>query len=122
PLGGEITIMEKGELGGEARLGGIGKKVSDAIGTITGKETRYMVLGHLQRGGAPTTFDRLLALRFGAAAVRFAEARKFGSMAAIRSTEIVAVPIEEAIGVTKAVSPNSDIIKTARSLGISFGD
>jgi len=122
PLGGEITIMEKGELGGEARLGGIGKKVSDAIGTITGKETRYMVLGHLQRGGAPTTFDRLLALRFGAAAVRFAEAGKFGSMAAVRSTDIVAVPIEEAIGEMKAVSPNSDIIKTARSLGISFGD
>ncbi|MBS1112921.1 MAG: 6-Phosphofructokinase [Nitrospirae bacterium] len=122
PHGGDITIMEKGELGGEARLGGIGRKVADAIGTVTGKETRYIVLGHLQRGGAPTTFDRLLALRFGAAAVRFAEARKFGSMAAIRSTEIVAVPIEEAIGVTKAVSPNSDIIKTARSLGISFGD
>lgn len=122
PHGGDITILEKGEPGGEVRLGGIGRKVADAIGAVTGKETRHIVLGHLQRGGAPTTFDRLLALRFGAAAVRFAEAGKFGSMAAVQSNEIVAVPIEEAIGEMKAVSANSDIIKTARSLGISFGD
>jgi ATP-dependent phosphofructokinase / diphosphate-dependent phosphofructokinase len=122
PIGGDITILEKSHLGGEVRLGGIGRKVSDIIGSLTGKETRHIVLGHLQRGGAPTTFDRLLALRFGAAAVRFAEAKKFGTMAALHSTEIVSVPIEEAIGTMKSVSPNSDIIVTARSLGISFGD
>jgi len=122
PIGGDITVLEKSHLGGEIRLGGIGRKVSDIIGSLTGKETRHIVLGHLQRGGAPTTFDRLLALRFGAAAVRFAEAKKFGTMAALHSTEIVSVPIEEAIGTMKSVSPNSDIIVTARSLGISFGD
>ncbi|HZV46689.1 MAG TPA: ATP-dependent 6-phosphofructokinase [Thermodesulfovibrionales bacterium] len=122
PIGGEITIMEKSQLGGEVRLGGIGRKVSDAIGKITGKETRHIVLGHLQRGGAPTTFDRLLALRFGSAAMRFVEAGKFGTMAALHSTEVVSVPIEEAIGQMKSVSPDSDIIITARSLGISFGD
>jgi len=122
PVGGDITILEKAHLGGEVRLGGIGRKVSDIIGSMTGKETRHIVLGHLQRGGAPTTFDRLLALRFGAAAVRFVEAGKFGTMAAVHSTEIIAVPIEEAIGETKSVSPTSDIIITARSLGISFGD
>lgn len=122
PIGGEVTIIEKAQMGGEVRLGGIGRKVADAIGRMTGKETRHIVLGHLQRGGAPTTFDRLLALRFGAAAVRFVEAGKFGMMAALRSTEVVPVPIEEAVGQMKSVPPDSDIIITARSLGISFGD
>jgi phosphofructokinase-like protein len=121
-IGGEITVIEKAGMGSEARLGGIGRKVADAIGKITGKETRHIVLGHLQRGGAPTTFDRLLALRFGAAAVRFAEAGKFGTMAALHSAEIVSVPIEEAISRMKSISPDSDIIITARSLGICFGD
>ncbi|OGW45066.1 MAG: 6-phosphofructokinase [Nitrospirae bacterium RBG_13_41_22] len=120
PVGGEITVIEKGPL--EVRLGGIGKKVAEEIRTRTGKETRDIVLGHLQRGGAPTTFDRLLSLRFGTAAVRFIEEGKFGSMAALRATEIRPVPIEEAIGQMKSVSLNSDIILTARSLGISFGD
>lgn len=116
PVGGELTVVEGN------RLGGIGKKVSEKIRKITGKETRDIVLGHLQRGGGPTTFDRLLSLRFGTAAVRFAENGKFGTMAALRSSEIIAVPIEEAIGQMKAVSLDSDIIQTARSLGISFGD
>ncbi len=122
PVGGDITILEGCNTSGEVRLGGIGKKVSEGIRRRTGKETRDIVLGHLQRGGAPTTFDRLLSLRFGAAAVRFVEAGKFGMMAALRSTEIIAVPIDEAIGQMKSVSVNSDIILTARSLGISFGD
>lgn len=122
PVGGDITIVEGGKPGGEVRLGGIGKKVSEEIRRRTGKETRDIVLGHLQRGGAPTTFDRLLSLRFGTAAVRFIEAGKFGSMAALRSTDIVAVPIEEAIGLMRSVPMDSDIILTARSLGISFGD
>lgn len=81
-----------------------------------------MVLGHLQRGGAPTTFDRLLALRFGTAAIRFIEAGKFGKMVALRSTEVCAVPIEEAIGQMKCVHLASGIMQAARSLGISFGD
>lgn len=120
PIGGEITVIEKGPL--EIRLGGIGKKVADEISKRTGKETRDIVLGHLQRGGAPTTFDRLLSLRFGTAAVRFIEAGKFGTIVALRSTTILAVPVEEAIGQMKSVSLNSDVILTARSLGISFGD
>ena len=100
----------------------IGKKVAEEIAKRTGKETRDIVLGHLQRGGAPTTFDRLLALRFGTAAVRFIESGRFGKMAALRSTEIRPVPIEEAIGQMKVVPFDSGIILTARSLGISFGD
>jgi 6-phosphofructokinase 1 len=122
PVGGDITILEKAHLGGEVRLGGIGRKVSDIIGSMTGKETRHIVLGHLQRGGAPTTFDRLLALRFGAAAVRLAEAGKFGSMVALHSSDIIEVSIEEAVREMKRISPSSDIIITARSLGICFGD
>ncbi len=122
PVGGDVTILEGPVCGGEVRLGGIGRKVSDAIGRITGKETRHIVLGHLQRGGAPTTYDRLLALRFGAAAVRFAEAGKFGSMVALRANDIVDVPIADAVREMKCISPECDIIITARSLGISFGD
>jgi len=123
PVGGEITIAEVRQPGGsEVRLGGIGRKVREEITKRTGKETRDIVLGHLQRGGAPTTFDRLLSLRFGTAAVRLVEAGKFGMMAAVRSTEIIAVPIEQAIGQMKSVPLDSDIILTARSIGISFGD
>ncbi|MEW6584384.1 MAG: ATP-dependent 6-phosphofructokinase [Nitrospirota bacterium] len=121
PVGGELSVLEENK-GGEVRLGGIGKKVADAIRRLVGKETRDIVLGHLQRGGAPTTFDRLLALRLGNAAVRFAEEKHFGMMAALRSTEIIAVPIEEAIAKMKCVPLDSDIVFTARSLGISFGD
>jgi phosphofructokinase-like protein len=121
PSGGKMTVIEK-KPGGEVRLGGIGQKVADEIEKKMGKETRFIVLGHLQRGGAPTTFDRLLCLRFGTAAVRSIEAGMFGTMVALRSTEIYAVPIDEAIGQMKKVSSDSDIVQTARSLGICFGD
>ncbi|MEW6002755.1 MAG: 6-phosphofructokinase [Nitrospirota bacterium] len=120
PVGGDVTVIE--EKPGEVRLGGIGKKVAEEIRDLTGKETRDIVLGHLQRGGAPTTFDRLLSLRFGVAAVRLVEEGRFGTMVALHATEIKAVPIEEAIGRMKVVPLDSDIIQTARSLGISFGD
>jgi phosphofructokinase-like protein len=121
PIGGDVTVIEK-KPGGEVRLGGIGQKVADEIAKKMEKETRAIVLGHLQRGGAPTTFDRLLCLRFGTAAIRLIEAGKFGTMVALRSPEICAVGIDEAIGQMKKVSPDSDIVQTARSLGISFGD
>jgi 6-phosphofructokinase 1 len=121
PIGGDITVLEKTP-GGGVRLGGIGQKVADEIEKRTGKETRAMVLGHIQRGGAPTTFDRLLCLRFGTAAIRFIEAGLFGTMVALHPPDISAVPIEEAIGKMKSVSLDSDVILTARSLGISFGD
>jgi phosphofructokinase-like protein len=121
PVGGDVTVIEK-TLGGGARLGGIGQKVADEIQGKTGKETRSMVLGHIQRGGAPTTFDRLLCLRFGTAAIRFIEAGMFGTMVALHTPDILAVPIEEAIGKIKSVPLDSDIILTARSLGIIFGD
>lgn len=104
------------------RLGGVAEKVADGIEQLTGKETRSLVLGHLQRGGSPTTFDRLLGLRFGAAAVRLVAEGKFGMMVALQPPNIVAVPIEEALSKPKRVSLDSDVIATAREIGISFGD
>src|SRR5438094_9976032 len=93
-----------------------------AIEAKTGKETRTLVLGHLQRGGSPTTFDRLLGLRFGAAAVRVIAEGKFGTMVALRPPAIAPIPIAEALAMPKVVPLDSDTIATARDLGISLGD
>jgi 6-phosphofructokinase 1 len=83
---------------------------------------RTLVLGHLQRGGTPTTYDRLVALRFGAAAVRCVEQRKFGTMVALDPPDIKAVPLADAISQLKTVPLDSDTVQTARDLGISLGD
>jgi len=104
------------------RLGGVGDRVGRAIEAKTGKETRTLVLGHLQRGGSPTTFDRLLGLRFGAAAVRLIAEGKFGHMVALDPPTIVAVPLDEALAAPKRVPLDSDSIATARDLGIALGD
>ncbi|MCW5553845.1 MAG: ATP-dependent 6-phosphofructokinase [Verrucomicrobiae bacterium] len=106
----------------EARLGGIGAVVAAQIQQRTGKETRVCVLGHLQRGGAPTTFDRLLCTRFGARAVELVAEEKYGFMVALRPPDTVAVKLTEAIGRLRTVPLDGDIVHTARSLGISFGD
>jgi 6-phosphofructokinase 1 len=110
------------EAGREVRLGGIGEKVAAQIGEITGKDIRCIVLGHLQRGGRPTTYDRLLALRFGAAAVRLIKEENFGHMVAIDPPEMIAIPLEECTSRTKQVPLECDTVLTARDLGISFGD
>ncbi len=104
------------------RLGGVAEKVAAGIEQSTGKETRSLVLGHLQRGGTPTTFDRLLGLRFGAAAVRLVADRQFGMMVALQPPTIVPVPIDQALSRPKRVAMDSDVIATAREIGISFGD
>jgi 6-phosphofructokinase 1 len=118
PKGGGVSLIDPEH----HRLGGIGDKVAHSIEEMTGKETRSMVLGHLQRGGSPTTFDRLLSLRFGAAAVRLIAEKKFGYMVALQPPDIVAVAIEEAIAKPRHVPLDSDVIATARDLGISLGD
>jgi 6-phosphofructokinase 1 len=123
PAGG--TMVTRGEATGgrsEVLLGGIAEQVAAEIARRTGKETRTLVLGHLQRGGSPTTFDRLLALRFGAAAIRFAAGGSRNVMVALRPPDIVPVPIPDVIARTKRVPPGSDTILTCRDLGISFGD
>ncbi|MFH1530717.1 MAG: ATP-dependent 6-phosphofructokinase [Pseudomonadota bacterium] len=109
-------------VGGMKRLGGIGEWVADELATRTGKETRSLVLGHLQRGGSPTAFDRELALRFGAAAVRFVEAGHFGTMVALHPPQIVPVPLTEATAALKTVPLDSDKLQTARDLGVCLGD
>ena len=122
PVGGGFTILDEGEPGREVRLGGIAEKVAAEIETRTGKEARALVLGHLQRGGMPTAFDRLLSLRFGAAAVRLAEEGRWGTMVAYMPPGMAAVPLESAVASLKRVPIESDTVRTARELGISFGD
>jgi 6-phosphofructokinase 1 len=104
------------------RLGGVAEKVARCIEQITKKETRALVLGHLQRGGTPTTFDRLLGLRFGAAAVRLVAEKKFGMMVALQRPGIGPVPLADVVQRTRQVKLDGDSIQTARDLGISFGD
>jgi phosphofructokinase-like protein len=116
-----VTLGETGAIR-EARLGGIGAVVASEIGRRTGKETRVCVLGHLQRGGAPTTFDRLLCTRFGVGAVRLIAQEKYGYMVAHRPPDTEAIPLTEAIGQLRTVPLDSDILRTGRALGISFGD
>ncbi len=118
PKGGTVSLIDPEH----ERLGGIADKVAHSIQEMTGKETRSLVLGHLQRGGSPTTFDRLLALRFGAAAIRIVAERQFGMMVAFQPPGIVAIPLEQAIAKPRRVPLDSDTITTARDLGISFGD
>jgi 6-phosphofructokinase 1 len=122
PLGGGLTIQEAKEVGREVRLGGVCARVADEIQKRTGKECRSLALGHLQRGGSPTTFDRLLALRFGTAAVRAVQEGNFGRMVALNPPNVELVPLEKAVAALKTVSTESDTVLTARSLGIRFGD
>ncbi|MBA2628140.1 MAG: ATP-dependent 6-phosphofructokinase [Gemmatimonadales bacterium] len=122
PRDGSVALVERRGVGTVDRLGGIGSQVARAICEATGKETRTMVLGHLQRGGSPTTYDRLLALRFGSAAVRAIADGAFGCMVGLNGPTITRVPIVEVIGRPKYVPLDSDTILTARELGISLGD
>jgi ATP-dependent phosphofructokinase / diphosphate-dependent phosphofructokinase len=108
--------------GGEFRLGGIGEIVAREIAKRTGKETRCCVLGHLQRGGAPTTLDRILATRFGVKAVQLANEGHFGSMVSYQNYQVRHVPIAEAVNRLKLVPPNGELVQTARDVDISFGD
>lgn len=123
PLGGARVFKgAAGPGGGMELLGGIAQQVADAIGKRTGKETRALTLGHLQRGGSPTTFDRLLSLRFGAAAVRCVAAKQFGVMVALQPPIVTAVPFSEALGAPRTVPLDSDTIQTARDIGVCLGD
>jgi 6-phosphofructokinase 1 len=120
PVGGQPLFKQTGS--GQKRLGGMAEVVAEAIADRTGRETRSLVLGHLQRGGSPSAYDRLLALRFGTAAVRLAEQGAFGCMVALDPPEVHAVPLAEAISKTKFVPLEGDIVQTARAMGICMGD
>jgi 6-phosphofructokinase 1 len=119
PPGGSETYQDAGT----QRLGGIADRLAREIEQRTGKETRSLVLGHLQRGGSPTTFDRLLGLRFGAAAVRLVAEGQWGCMVALTPPRgVAAVPLEQALAQPRRVQLDSDAVATARDLGTSFGD
>lgn len=122
PRGGEVTLREGARAGQNARLGGVADKLAEQIAARTGHETRSLVLGHLQRGGEPTAYDKVLALRFGSAAVHLAEQGKFGCMVSLDPPDIRAVPLDEAVRELKLVPVDGEVVQTARRIGVSFGD
>lgn len=122
PKGGTESVIGESMPGQAKRVGGVAERLARQIQEKTGKECRSLVLGHLQRGGMPTGYDRLLATRFGGAAVQAVEDGKWGHMVALQSPNIVTISIEEALRQPKKVDLGHDLVKTARRLGISFGD
>jgi 6-phosphofructokinase 1 len=121
PKGGTTTVMAR-EVGRAERLGGVGEKVAADLAELTGKETRVVVLGHLLRGGSPTSADRLIALRFGAAAVRAIEEGQRGVMVALAPPTVKYIPLDVATQRMKNVPLDCDTMLTARDIGICFGD
>jgi len=121
PVGGEMSILKRSEEGYVERLGGIGTKVGDEIARCVNMDVRVTVLGHLQRGGSPTPFDRILATRFGVAAVDLIAEGRFGAMVRLRGTQVESVPLAEATRELKLVPPDGELVKTAEGLGITFG-
>ncbi|MDE2852426.1 MAG: ATP-dependent 6-phosphofructokinase [Acidobacteriota bacterium] len=121
PVGGDFTWSKR--IGGQTEsLGGVAERVATQIHERTGKETRTVTLGHLQRGGQPIPYDRLIALRFGAAAVRQIEEGEFGVMVSLDPPTVRAVPLELAVSRMKSVPLEADVVATARDLGICLGE
>jgi len=122
PTGGAVSVVQEARGAQPERLGGAGMRVAKELEERTGKETRYVVLGHLQRGGQPTAFDRTLATRFGGKAVELLLEGDFGMMVANHPPDIVPVPLGDVVGRIRTVPLDYDLIHTARALGVSFGD
>lgn len=123
PIEGELIVKEKdAKRTDPIRLGGIGDYVAKKITENTGLETRVTVLGHLQRGGNPTAFDRILATKFGSLALQAASRSEFGTMVSLRGKDVVTVKLEDAIERQRLVPLDSQLIFVARAVGTSFGD
>lgn len=140
PIGGDITVKavrNKGEGVDNNKLGGAGEKVAQQLQELTGLEARCTVLGYMQRGGSPTSFDRVLSTKYGAKAMELALAGKFNVLTVIKDGRLNSVPLEDVVGNNKkigAVSGNTpesnirrvnldnDLVKTARDIGINLGD
>jgi 6-phosphofructokinase 1 len=118
---GHVMSIDANE-GGEVRLGGMGEYVAREIEKLTGKETRSCTLGHLQRGGAPTSLDRILGVRFGVMAVKLAAEGRFGRMVSYQSYHVDSVPISEAVDQLRLVDPKGEMVQAGRAIGICFGD
>jgi 6-phosphofructokinase 1 len=122
PIGGTVSRIAEGDAATAERLGGFSATCARQLEKLTGKEARYVVLGHLQRGGTPTSHDRVLATRFGGKAVECVLNGEFDVMVASQPPDIVTVPLEFVVGKQKRVPPDFDLIRTARAMGITFGD
>jgi 6-phosphofructokinase 1 len=122
PVGGQVSVLGDSLPGQALRVGGIADRLAREIQAVTGKECRSLVLGHLQRGGMPTGYDRILATRFGGAAVRAVAEERWGEMVALKPPDIVTVPFAEVLRDERRVSLKDDIVLTARAVGVSFGD
>jgi ATP-dependent phosphofructokinase / diphosphate-dependent phosphofructokinase len=122
PKGGTTSLIKERVAGENERLGGVGHRITEELEAMTGREARCVVLGHLLRGGTPTTFDRLLALRFGAAAVRALDEGETGIMVALDPPTVNYVPLQEATRRMRVIPLDCDTMRTARDLGICFGD
>jgi 6-phosphofructokinase 1 len=122
PVAGEREVLAPAAAGRAERLGGIGPRLEHQLAELTGKECRSVVLGHLLRGGSPSAFDRVVASRFGAAAVRALAAGASGVMVALGDHAINTVPLSEVAGRTKRVPVDGDMVATARELDICLGD
>ncbi len=120
-LNGQLITVRNND-NGEERLGGIGNALSRELEALTGIETRYCVLGHTQRGGSPVPFDRILGMRFGVEAVKCIARKEFGVSLILKGPDVGTVTIEEAVSVRRVVQPDSQVVRTARDLGIIFGD
>jgi 6-phosphofructokinase 1 len=122
PHGGQKVYKRAGDEGYVARLGGVGQVVGKFVESICGAETRVTVLGHIQRGGTPTAFDRWLATCFGSEAIRLLANGRYGRMVALRGQKFTSVKLDEVLASPKRVDVNGDTVQTARALGISLGD
>ena len=121
PIDGEMSVLLKDSTGYALRFSGIGNRVGDAIIEQTGMEVRVTVLGHIQRGGSPCAYDRILATRYGVKAVELAAEGKFGHMVSYKPPAITSVPLERAITKLKLVNPDGPLVKAAESIGVTFG-
>jgi 6-phosphofructokinase 1 len=119
--GHELIYQDKGDRQHAPRLGGIGSYCQRCLEELTGKETRCVVLGHLQRGGRPNAFDRMLATNYGSCAVRAVVEGKRGVMVALQAGDVITVPICQAVANIKTVPSDGQLVRTARDTGISFG-
>jgi 6-phosphofructokinase 1 len=122
PLGGSRVVVEPASALHSERLGGIGVQVACALERLIDRETRSVLLGHLQRGGSPTSTDRLLATRFGVRAVELVLAREWGTMVALRSSDLAAVPLKNVVHRLRTVPPDGDLVRAARATGVRFGN
>jgi 6-phosphofructokinase 1 len=122
-----IVVVAEGvklppELKENRRAGSVGSLIGNAISRGSHKEVRVSVLGHIQRGGSPSPFDRVLATRFGVSAVELIARGEFGKMVALHANTVIGVDMAHAIGQLKSVSPSGELVRTARAIGIGFGD